>query len=260
MKVSFGPGGIGSDYESNFRKFKDAGLGCAEVAFTHSIYMKNNRVAEKVGESAEKHKIDLSVHCPYYINLVSADKSKIAASKKRILTSAERGHHMGAKYIVFHAGYYGKLTKLKAYEGIKKAVEDMQDTIKDNKWNVALAPELMGKDSSFGTIDELYQLHKDTKCAACFDFAHLKAAYRGKINWKYVFDMIKKFKFKPLTAHMSGIEWGPKGEKRHKLTPEKDIKEVLQWVKKYKFDIRIINESPDTFGDAVKALKIYNRL
>ncbi|MBD3304199.1 TIM barrel protein [Candidatus Woesearchaeota archaeon] len=260
MRVCLGPGGIGSDYESNFRRFKDAGLGCAEVTFTHAIYMNSNKIAKTVGAAAKKFKIDLSVHCPYYINLVSADKSKIAASKKRILTSAERGHYLGAKYIVFHAGYYGKLTRLQAYEGIKKAIKDMQDVIKDSKWKVMLAPELMGRDSSFGTIDELYQLHKDTKCAACFDFAHLKAAYRGKVNWKYVFDMMKKFKFKPLTAHMSGIEWGPKGEKRHVLTPEKDIQEVLQWVKKYRFGIRIINESPDTFGDAVKTLKMYNKL
>jgi len=260
MKISFGPAGIGSDYESNFKRFKEAGLGCAEVEFTHSVYMKNNKIAEKVGESAKEHKIDLSVHCPYYINLVSADKSKIAASKKRILASVERGHYLGAKYAVFHAGYYGKLTKMQAYQGMENAIADMQDTIKDNKWKVMLAPELMGKDSSFGTIDELYNLHKALGCAACFDFAHLKAAYRGNINWKYVFDMMKKFRFKPLTAHMSGIEWGPKGEKRHKLTPEKDIKEVLQWVKKYKFDIRIINESPDPFNDSVKTLKIYNRL
>lgn len=260
MKICLGPGGIGSDYESNFNRFKDAGLGCAEVAFTHSVYMKSNKVAEKVGAAAERFKIDLSVHCPYYINLVSSDKSKIAASKKRILTSAERGHFMGAKYIVFHAGYYGKLSKMQAYEGIKKAIEDMQAKIKDNKWKVVLAPELMGKDSSFGTIDELYQLHKDTGCAACFDFAHLKAAYRGKIDWEYVFDMMKKFRFKPLTAHLSGIEWGPKGEKNHDMTPAKDIRTVLEWVRKYRFDIRIINESPDTFGDSVKTLRILESL
>ncbi|MBW3004316.1 TIM barrel protein [Candidatus Woesearchaeota archaeon] len=260
MKVCIGPGGIGSDYASNFKRFAEAGLGCAEVTFTHAIYMKNNTIAKTVGAAAKKNKIDLSVHCPYYINLISVDKMKISASKKRIVTSAERGHYLGAKYIIFHPGYYGKFSKEEAYEGIKDAIEDMQDYIKDKKWKVKLAPEVMGKDSSFGTIDELYDLHKDTGCAVCVDFAHLKAHYRGKIDWKHVCDTMKKFKFKPLTAHMSGIEWSDKGERRHLLTPEKDIKEVLQWMKKYKFDIRIINESPDTFGDAVKTLKIYNRL
>ena len=260
MRVYIGPGGIGSEYEANFKSFAEAGFGCAEVAFTHSIYMKSNKVAEKVGEAAKKFKIDLSVHCPYYINLISDDKMKIGASKKRIITSAERGHHMGAKYIVFHAGYYGKFTKEQAYEGIKEAIEDMQDFIRDKKWKIKLAPEVMGKDSSFGTIDELYDLHKNTGCAVCVDFAHLRAGYRGKVPWKHVFDTMKKFRFKPLTAHMSGIEWGPKGERKHVLTPEKEIKEVLQWVKKYKFDIRIINESPDTFGDAVRTLEIYNKI
>ncbi len=260
MKVYIGPGGIGSPPIENLKKFAKAGLTCAEVEFTHSIYMKNNKIAKEIGSAAKKFKIDLSVHCPYYINLISIDKMKIGASKKRILLSAERGHYLGAKYIVFHAGYYGKFSKQEAYEGIKEAIEDMQDFIKDKKWKVKLAPEVMGKDASFGTLDELYQLHKDTGCAVCVDFAHLKAAYRGRIDFKHVFDTMKKFKFKPLTAHMSGIEWGPKGERRHLLTQDKDIKEVLKWVKRYKFDIRIISESPDTFGDAVKTLKIYNRM
>jgi deoxyribonuclease-4 len=260
MSVCIGPGGIGSPAIDGLKKIAAAGLGCAEVEFTHSIYMKNNKIAKEIGEAAKKLKVDLSVHCPYYINLISMDKMKIGASKKRIITSAERGHYLGAKYIIFHAGYYGKFSKEEAYEGIKEAIEDMQDFIKEKKWKVKLAPEVMGKDASFGTIDELYDLHKDTGCAVCVDFAHLKAGYRGKIDFKHVFDTMKKFKFKPLTAHMSGIEWGPKGEKRHVLTPEKEIKEVLKWVMKYKLDIRIINESPDTFGDAVKTLNIYNRM
>ncbi|MBW2986331.1 TIM barrel protein [Candidatus Woesearchaeota archaeon] len=260
MKVLIGPGGIGSDYNSNFKRFAAAGLTCAEVEFTHSIYMKNNKIAKTIGDAAKKQKIDLSVHCPYYINLISADKVKIGASKKRIITSAERGHYLGAKYIVFHAGYYGKFPREEAYEGIKEAIEDMQDFIKEKKWKVKLAPEVMGKDSSFGTIDELYDLHKETKCAVCVDFAHLKAHYRGKIDWEHVMKTMKKFKFSPLTAHMSGIEWGPKGEQRHAMTQTKEIKEMLQQIKKHKLSIRIINESPDTFGDAVKTLKLYNQM
>ena len=260
MKVCIGPAGIGSPAVAGLKEIAEAGMHCAEVEFTHSVYMKSNKVAKEVGEAAKKLEIDLSVHCPYYINLVSADKSKIAASKKRILTSAERGHHLGAKYIIFHAGYYGKLSKEDAYQGIREAIIDMQKAIKKNKWKVMLAPEVMGKDSSFGTIDELYRLHKETGCAMCVDFAHLKAHYRGKIDFKYVFDIMKKFKFTPLTAHISGIEWGEKGEKRHLLTSEKDIREVLKWCKRYKFDIRIINESPDNFNDSVKTLEIYDRM
>lgn len=260
MKVCIGPGGIGAPAVAGLKRIADAGLGCAEVEFTHSVYMKSNTVAKGVGDAARKLGIDLSVHCPYYINLISSDKAKLAASKKRILLSAERGHYLGAKYIIFHAGYYGKFTKEEAYEGIKDAIKDMQEAIKKNKWKVMLTPEVMGKDSSFGSIDELYRLHKETGCAVCVDFAHLKAHYKGKIDWRHVFDTMKKFRFSPLTAHMSGIEWGDKGEKRHLLTPEKEINEVLQWVKKYNLDIRIINESPDTFGDSVRTLKIWNSL
>ena len=50
----------------------------------------------------------------------------------------------------------------------------------------------------------------------------------------------------------SSEEWGDKGERRHKLTPDADIKELLKALKKYKINCTIINESPDPLGDTLK--------
>ncbi|MEM4263547.1 MAG: TIM barrel protein, partial [Candidatus Woesearchaeota archaeon] len=240
MKILIGPGGTGSPAIEGLREIAKLGLTCVEVEFTHSIYMKNNKIAKEVGDAAKELGLDLSVHCPYYINLLSAEKPKITASMKRILVSAERGHYLGAKYIIFHAGYYGKLTKEQAFEGVKKAILEMQEVIKKNKWNVMLAPETTGKSTQFGDLDELYRMHKETGCAVCVDFAHMKAKYLGKIDYKYVFDTLKKFRFRPLTAHFSGIEWGAGGEKRHVPVVDSDIRELLKWIIKYKLDIRLV--------------------
>lgn len=260
MKILIGPGGTGSPAIEGLKEIAKFGLNCVEVEFTHSIYMKSNKIAKEVGDAAKELGIDLSVHCPYYINLLSVEKAKITASMKRILVSAERGHYLGAKYIVFHAGYYGKLTKDQAFEGIKKAMLEMQGVIKKNKWSVMLAPETTGKTTQFGDLDELYRMHKETGCAVCVDFAHMKAKYLGKIDYKEVFDTMAKFKFKPLTGHFSGIEWGNGGEKKHTPIVDADMRELLKWILKYKLDIRLINESPDILGDAVKANKILRQL
>lgn len=255
MTILVGPAGLGSPAITGLDKIKKAGLSCASIAFTHSIYM-NNKMAKEVGAHAKKLGIKLSVHAPYYINLASEKKSIINASKKRILQAAERAHHLGAKYVVFHAGYYGKRDKDEVFEMVEYAINQMQEVIAENDWKVMLAPESTGKLSQFGEINELYELHKKTKCAVCVDFSHEKAKHQGKIDYKKICDIMKKFKFRPLLAHMSGIEWGPKGERRHVVTQISYIKEVLYWLKKYKFDIQLINESPETLKDAVKTSKL----
>lgn len=251
MAILVGPGGLGTPAEKGIDKYKKAGLGCAEVEFTHSIYMDNKR-AKEVGDYAKKKGIILSIHAPYFLNLISQKKSVIIQSMKSILKCAELGHHMGATYVVFHSGYYSGRDKDESFEMVEHAIKEMNDVIEENGWKIMLAPETTGKLSQFGDIDELSEMHKKTGCAVCVDFAHMRAKYNGKIDYTYICNIMKKFKFSPLHGHFSGITWGPKGEIAHKLTPVDEIEEMLSWIKKYKFNINLINESPDTFGDAVK--------
>ena len=252
--IKLGPAGTsGLGYDEGLKKCKELGLDALEVEFTYGVRMSNAE-AKRVGEIAKKLNISLSVHAPYYINLNSAEKSKIKASKIRILQSCERGHFLGADYIVFHAGFYVGMEKEQVYENIKKEIIELQKEIKKNKWNVILAPETTGKVAQFGDLDELLKLKKETKCHLCVDFAHIKARNNGKIDY----DEIMK-KIKPLGnihAHFSGIEWTAKGERRHLITEVRDIKEFFNYIKKYNIDTTIINESPDTLGDCVKMKKL----
>jgi deoxyribonuclease-4 len=164
------------------------------------------------------------------------------------------GHYLGAKYIVFHAGFYQGRDKELVYDLIKNEIIDLQKTIKEKKWDVVLAPETTGKESQFGDLDELIKLKKETKCHLCVDFSHLKARYNGVIDYDIVMKKLKDLGH--IHAHFSGIEWTKKGERRHLLTETKDIKELFEYLKKYKIDVTIINESPDPFGDAVKMKKL----
>ena len=257
-KILIGPAGTsGLGYEESLQKCKELGLTCLECEFTYGVRMSIEE-AKKVGQLAKKLNIFLSVHAPYYINLASEEKAKIKASKIRILQSCERAHYLNAKYVVFHAAYYGKREKEEVYNIVTKEIIDMNKTIKKNKWNTTLAPETTGKSSQFGSLNELLRLSKETKCFFCVDFAHIKARNNGIINYDEIFDKIKKFKH--IHSHFSGIEWTPKGERRHLITKERDIKELLKYIIKYKIDITIINESPDPIGDSVKTKKLIDKL
>jgi len=257
MTVKFGPAGSGTSSIEGLKDVAKLGLDAVEVSFTYGVRMSNAE-AKKRGKTAKEKKIDLSVHAPYYINLASVEKEKIEASKKRILRSCERAHHLGAKYIVFHAAFYTKRTKEETYKLVKSAIIEIQKTIKKNKWDVMLAPEITGKASQFGDLDELLKLKKETGCHLTVDFAHLIARNNGVIDYKEVFEKLKPVKH--IHAHFSGIEFTAKGERRHLLTTKQDFLPFLKAIKSSKADITIINESPDPIKDSLKSKKLFKDL
>jgi len=252
MVIKIGPAGTGGSSEEGFLAIKKAGLDAVEIEFTYSVWMKKQD-AVKLKELNNKLKLEFSIHCPYYINLASKERPKVHASKTRILKSCEIGHYLGAKHIVFHAGFYQGRDKEEVYQLIKKEILDLQKTIKSKKWNVILTPETTGKGSQFGDLDELIRLKKEVGCHLCVDFAHLKARH-GNIDYDKVMEKLKKLGH--IHAHFSGIEFSEKGERRHKLTEKENIEELLDYLKKHKIDVTIINESPDPFGDALRMKEI----
>lgn len=253
--IRFGPSGLGGVKEAgdNLKKFSNKGLTACEIAFTYGPYL-SEREAEEIGNNARKLDIKISIHASYWVNLNSLDLYKVQQSKKRILECCKIGHKLnvlGGCVIVFHAGFYGKSEKEETYTKIKQEILEIMSEIKENKWNVKLAPEVMGKANVFGSVEEILRLVRETGCSFCVDFAHLYARSMGKIKYSEMYDFFKEFK--ELHCHFSGIEFGEKGERHHKITEEKDIKELLKSLPKNK-DITIINESPSPLEDAEKML------
>lgn len=256
-KILIGPAGTGGSSDEGFLLVKKSGLDAVEIEFTYGVWMAKAD-ALKIAELNKKLNLQLSIHAPYFINLNSEDKTKIGASRSRILKSCEIGHYLAGENktkIVFHPGFYQKSSKHETYKNIKEQIEKIQEEIKEKKWNVELCPETTGKESQFGDLDELIQLIKETHCGICVDFSHLKARYNGKIDYDEIMEKLSKIK-QPIHCHFSGIEYTPKGERRHLLTQEKDILELFKYLKKYKISCSIINESPDPLGDAIKMKKL----
>lgn len=256
--IVFGPAGLGAPALDGLEKCKKYDLKAAEVEFTYGVRMTNS-TAKQIGDKAKELNIKLSVHAPYYINLASKEKPKLEASKKRILQSCERAHYLGASPVVFHAGFYQGRNPEDVYKIIKEHIIDLQKQTKAKKWKVSLAPETTGKPSQFAGLDELLRLKKSTGCDICIDFAHLYARTQGKIDYNEVMQKIKSLKH--IHAHFSGITYSAKGERSHKLMDKSFFKPLAIAIQKAKLkSITIINESPNTFGDAIKMKKWFENL
>ncbi len=245
--IRIGPAGSdGRGHLEAIAEIARLGLDCMEVAFTYGVRMKPE-MAAAVGAQAEAHGIALSVHAPYYINLAAYEEEKVAASRQRILDSCHRAHLMGARKVVFHAGFYQKRTPRETYGLIRDQIRELQKKIRRASWKVALCPEITGKPTQFGATDELLALMADTGCGLTVDFAHLLARQQGVIDYEALMPVLPA----TLHAHFSGIEYTAKGEKKHlRLRPE-DFRPLLNALRKHHKQATIICESPAPFEDAV---------
>ena len=262
MIIKLGPAGSPAKSTlEGIREVRKLGLQSMEVEFVRGVKMSNS-LAKECGAEAKMLGIDLSAHAPYYINLASEDPKKQKESVQRILDSAERGHHLGAREIVFHPSYFGKNDKEKVFQITKNHIQDMQDTIRKKGWNCTLSPETTGKHSALGSLDETIRLVKETGCSFNIDFAHLYARNYGKIDYREILDKLHdQLKPKHVQCHFSNISFTAKGERNHEVLDhhppfEPLAKEILS----RKIDFTIISESPVTWRDSLKMKEIFERL
>ena len=248
-----GSGGLGN--LKGIQKVVRMKLDCMEVEFTYGVRISMDE-ARQVGALAKEKGVVLSVHAPYYINLASDEKEKVVASKKRILDSCQRAAALGARNVVFHAGFYQKKTAAQTYRLIKKAILEIQRKIAQNRWNVKLCPEITGKPSQFGSLEELLKLMQDTGCGICVDFAHLLAREQGSLDYEKVLKRLPK-KFH---AHFSGIEYGLKGERKHLKTTKKFFEPLAEALLKTKRNVTLICESPQPHKDAAMMKRVLTAL
>ena len=255
--IYIGPSGKGGydNYGSLFTGLSEHGLSAMEVPFTYGVRMKQDK-AKEVGKLAHEHGIRLSIHAPYYVNLASPEEEKVQASKARILDSCRRAHDMGATHVVFHPGFYQKREPENVYSLIRDAMRDLMQTLREEHLNVTLAPETTGKQSQFGSLDELKRLMRDTGCSLCLDFAHVIARTGGTMSYEEMLEGLQGH----IHGHFSGIEYSDKGERRHLDTEEKEARKLFEAILARDMDVTLINESPHPFQDAVMMQGVLNRI
>src|SRR5260221_5931386 len=201
-----------------------------EIAWVQSVRVTDESCAE-IKAAAAQHHLSLSVHAPYYINLNSLTADLMRKSDERLLAAARKGFLAGARDIVFHPGSYHQQPPEKVYDRAKEKLLELTGILKSEHVDVILRPETMGKTAMFGTLEEAVQLGKDVPgTLPAIDFAHVHAR-TGKHNTYNEFSRMLKTVQKGLGRrglemlhiHLSGIEYGPKGERRHIPLNEADM-------------------------------------
>ena len=233
-------------YKRAFEILEELGLDGMELEFVHGVRMteaNQNLVRDIVKEK----NMVITAHGPYYINLNSKEDEKIEASVKRILDTARMGQSLGAFSVTYHAAFYMGKSSKEVSERVHTSMEDICTVLDEEKLDIWVRPETTGKPTQWGNLEEIVELSKNFKqVLPCVDFSHLHARTNGLYNtydeFCAIFDTIGTelgdYALNNFHAHIAGIEYGEKGEKKHLLLEESDMnyKDLLKAFKK--FDVK----------------------
>ncbi len=244
-------------------------LDAMELEFVRQVHITSAK-APAVREAAKRHNIRLTCHGQYYINLNSPEEEKITASKQRIFNAARIASLCGAKSMTFHAAYYMKCDPERVYEKVKEGVKEVINKLKDNGHSIMVRPETTGKPSQWGSVKEILRLSEEMEgVKPCIDFSHLYARRIGKLNSHAQFCEVLSSVEKSLGReglndmhmHISGIEYGPKGERNHLNLQqcEFNYKSLLKALKEFNCKGIVISESPNIEWDALRMKNEYEQ-
>jgi deoxyribonuclease-4 len=252
------------EYKTGITYLKSIGLDAIEMPFVRSINVTDKN---KEGILNEKNENDfyISAHGSYFINLNSDEVEKQEQSIERIVKGATALKKVEGRSLVFHPGFY-----------MNDSAEETYNTIKENllklpHFGVDYRLETTGKPSQFGSLEELVSLSSELpSCKLCIDFSHLHARENGKLKsyddfvsiLEYVKENLGDKSLIDMHIHISGINYGPKGEKNHLPLNESDFN-YIDCMKALKdFDVKgcIICESPILEYDSLLLKETYFKL
>lgn len=252
---------------------KALGLQHLEIAWVQSVSV-TDKTCEEIAAAAKTNGISLSIHAPYFINLNSQTPEKMVASDERLLKAARKGFLAGARDIIFHPASYHAQNPADVYPRVRDQLGMLVQKLHSEGVTATIRPETMGKSAMFGTLEECVQLSKDIPgVLPCIDWAHLHARNGdGSFNSYEEFaaaltlvrDVLGEDALKRVHFHLSGIEYGSKGEKMHLPLNEADIKyrDLVRAFVDFGVEGTAAVEAPEPFhvADALTFQATYRRL
>ena len=241
-----------------------------ELGWVRSVNVTEATCAAIKAQGAAS-KVALSVHATYFFNL-NALADEWPKSRKRLMDACHYGNLAGATDIIFHPGSYFQQP---AADVLKVAIPRLRDFVKelrDAGNPVTLRPETMGKSAMLGSFEDTLEMSAEIDgVQPCIDFAHLHSRPGdGSVNTFAEWDAILKTLKKKLGAsalqsmhiHLSGIEYGPKGEKKHLPLAEADLKykDLFKALAAHGCSGRILCESPKMEDDALVMMKAWGKI
>ncbi len=242
-------------------RLSELGLFALELGWVRAVRV-TEETCQAIRETAAQQNVRISVHAPYYINL-NADQEEWPNSRKRLMDAALYGDMAGATDIIFHPGSYFERPPA---EVLPLALERLQGCVAELRQAgnpVTLRPETMGKSAMLGSFEDTLAISQAVPgVQPCIDFAHLHARPgNGTMNspdeWARLLETygreLGQDALKRMHIHLSGIEYGPKGEKEHLALQKSDLDlaAIFRTLKAFGAGGRILCESPAMEDDAL---------
>ena len=240
---------------------KSIGLDALERGWVQAVRVTEATCAA-IKDAGVVQGVALSVHAPYFINL-NADDEEWPKSRKRLMDAAHYGNLAGATDIIFHPGSYFGASPESVLAAALPRLEGCVVELRKAGNPVTLRPETMGKSAMLGSFEDTLAMSQAIPgVEPCIDFAHLHARPGdGSMNtyeeWARVLEAygstLGADALRRLHIHLSGIEYGPKGEKEHLVLQEADLnlKAIFQALAAFGAGGRILCESPAMEDDAL---------
>ncbi len=249
-------------YGRGFEILDEMGLDGLELEFVHGV-----RISDKSRDAVSSAKKVITAHAPFYVNLNSREPEKVEASVQRIIETAEVANELGGYSITFHAGFYLGQEKELVYKQIESQTRIITDSLEKSGNRIWVRPETTGKGTQWGDLEEIIRLSKEFETVLpCVDFSHLHARYNGISNtydefcaiFEKIGNELGQTALDNFHAHIAGIEYGAKGEKKHLNLEESDFnyKDLLKAFKEFGIKGAVVCESPNIEEDA-KLMKDY---
>lgn len=255
-----------SGYPRAFEILKEMQLDGMEVEFVHGVRM-SDETRKLLKQTSQEQGFLLTSHGPFYINLNSKEEEKVEASVQRIIETAQAAHDFGGFSITYHAAFYMGGDKETVYQQVKTQTQKIMEALEKENIKVWIRPETTGKSTQWGDYEEIIRLSKEFDMVLpCVDFSHVHARTGGQYN---TYDEFCKILDRISTelgqqaidnfhAHLAGIEYTAKGEKRHLILEESDMnyKDLLKALKSFGVKGALVCESPNIETDT-KILRDY---
>lgn len=253
-------------YKKGFEIHDEMGLDGLELEFVHGVRI-SDKSREEVSSAIKQNKKIITAHAPFYVNLNAREEEKVEASVQRIIETAMVTNELGGYSITFHAGFYLNQDADLVYEKIRNQIKIITDSLNNVGNKIWIRPETTGKATQWGDLDEIIRMSKEFETVLpCVDFSHIHARYNGFWNtydeFASIFEKIGnelgQAALNNFHAHVAGIEYSIKGEKKHLNLEESDFnyKDLIKAFKDFGIKGVIVCESPNIEDDA-KLLKDY---
>jgi len=272
MNIRFGPAGIPLSCKGRTLKDGIEDIHALQLDAMEVQLLRPQREIpedlELIKELGEELDVKLSLHAPYYMDLLG-DETYRERSIENVIWAGEMAKVLGADILSIHVGMYHEHSPDEALDLAIKEVRSLRDKFKKIGYDVQIGIETSGRQKVFGSMDEILTIIKRVqRTIPVLNIPNIHSREGGNLRemddfedlFQKVRDVTKSDHF---YIHFSGVEHAD-GDKIM-ATPIKkgDLRfdpMAEMMLNHDEWEFRIISESPLLEHDAVYMKLILDRI